>query len=730
MTFKLFLGVLALGGGLAGSVPAAVITNSFELSFEDLGPSVTGTHMPTNYGGLRWASSDWHFMTLSAVPTNNFLALSGTATAFFRLGGQDFYFDHARCWSRRGLDANGRFYFILHHDGVMVYDGRVGNDGRFVFDATHQVFSPGYTGLVDSVAVVFDQGGDDWDHFAMDDVAYRTVQAVPDAPVFVEIDPGLPSATRNAAAWGDYNNDGLKDVFVAASGSKGATITRVYRNQGGTFVDAALPGFTLIDEGVAAWADADNDGDLDLAVIGKTDANTTATRVYRNNQTNFVPMAGGFVNVYGGDLGWADYDGDGDQDLLVIGITSPVVGSPYFTKLYRNDRTNFVAVAHPFPNVYLGSVSWGDYDGDGDPDLFLSGAGSPDGDAGEIFRNDGGTFTNLAAGISGLSLGDSDWGDVDNDGDLDLLVTGQGDQGFMSAIYRNDGGLFTNIEAGLTGLVWSACAWGDCDNDGDLDVALAGYDVGIDTTTTKVYRNSGGVFQDVGGAFHGMMLGALDWVDVDSDRRTELCVAGDGANGNGTQFQFYRNITSFTNTPPGAPTNLVAQSDGETVVLSWTAAQDAQTPEAGLLYEVRVGTTSGGFDVVSAPAVATSAVRQVVRVSGITAGLSVTLHGLHVGSNYYWSVQAVDAARSGGPFAPEAQFLAENAVPEAVAVAMESGDPQVAFGGSPHGNYVVEGSSDFVTWAVVSNATADAAGRIFVQPDAGQDHLFYRARRP
>lgn len=717
--------------GSALDTHALVVQTPALLDFNDLGPTVGGIHMPATYGGLTWSAfSDWYSMSIAAVPTNTFLALAGNATSFTRAGGRDFLLDSLRVWSRRGADANGRFYFVLHHDGALVYDGRDDPDGRVLFDATHQVVVPNYTGRVDVVAMVFDAGGDDWDHLAVDDLAVRMIDVVPDAPTFVEVDPGLPSGTRNAVAWGDYDLDGWMDVFIAASGSQGTTITRVYRNQGGTFVDAALGSFTAIEEGSAAWGDCDNDGDPDLAVIGKTPGGATATRVYRNNITNFVAIPGPFVNVYAGDLGWADYDSDGDQDLLVTGITGPTVGSPFYTRLYRNDRTNFVSVAHPFPNTYLGPLAWGDYDADGDPDLFFSSSGADGGNEPDLFRNDGGTFTKMNSGLPLQSLGGADWGDYDQDGDLDLLLTGQGLQGYLSSIYRNDDGIFSDIGAGLTGLIWSACAWGDCDNDGDLDFAVAGYEADAQVTMTKIYRNQAGTFVDTAAGTHGLYLGSLDWVDTNGDQRPELCAAGEEGNGHGSAFMFYQNTRAFTNTPPGAPSNLVVTLDGSMATLEWAPGADEQTGTAGLTYQVRIGTSPGAADILSAHAVSSNGARTVTKLGGSSPARLLTVHGLRVGNTYYWTVQAIDGARRGGPFASGASFTAEDAPPSAVAALWESQSPEFAFKGSPRGHYVVETSPDLQTWTPVTNAVADVDGQIRLTPELNPVQCFYRALRP
>lgn len=726
----LWLSAALLGCITIAPASAVIVTTAHTLDFNDLGTSTGGVHMPAEYEGFNWLQTDWHYMSLQLEPTNTFLALAGSATTIFHTGGRDIYFDGARIWSRRGLDATGRFYFILHRDGVKVYDGRDDQDGRIDFNHTHQIYVANYTGAVDTVALVFDQNGDDWDHLALDDFQYRTIQAVPDAPVFSEGDPGLPSGVRNAVAWGDYDNDGWKDVFIATAGKQNTTITKLYRNVNGSLVDSGITAFNPIEEGSAAWGDCDNDGDLDLAVIGKNSGGATSTRIYRNNRTNFTAIAGSFVNVYAGALGWADYDGDGDLDLLVSGVTGSTAGSPYFTKLYRNDRTDFVSVAHPFTNVYLGAIAWGDYDSDGDPDLFISGFGAQNGTMSQIYRNDGGAFTNINASIPGMDIGEAAWGDYDNDGDLDLLMTGDTIFGDLSAVYNNNAGIFTDISAGLTGLLWSACSWGDCDNDGDLDIAIAGYEPDAQESMTKIYRNNGGIFADTGASTHGMYLGCLDWVDTDNDNKQELSVAGEVGNNNGSVFKLYENGASFTNTPPGAPTNLIAELDGTRVTVSWEAAADDQTPTAGLSYRVRIGSTPGGCDIVSAEAIATNGYCTVTGLGRSSQSLTARINGLVVGSNYFWSVHAIDAARRGGSFATEVSFVAQSAVPEAVAALPDFMLPVIKFSGSPGGTYLIEASPDCIDWVTITNTTADETGMIGVMADSGSESQFFRAVRP
>ncbi|MFC4312441.1 CRTAC1 family protein [Steroidobacter flavus] len=272
-----------------------------------------------------------------------------------------------------------------------------------------------------------------------------------------------------------------------------------------------------------AWADFDADGDADLAVSFRSGA----VRLYRNDHGSFkevgaqlgLPTEGPEARA----LAWGDFDGDGDPDLYV--------GAKDRGYLFRNDRAKgFNDVAAEL-GIAPGAItsrhaSWIDYDNDGDLDLHIANRSG----ANLLFRNDGSRFVETAAA---LGLADQRrtvgacWFDMDQDGDLDLFLANQG--GDTDALYRNDAGKFSDI-AGSLGVASSGrdsseggvgCTVGDYDNDGDLDFFVAMYGV------SRLYRNDGGAFKDVGGeagvAVEGHAVSA-SWGDYDNDGDLDLYV--------------------------------------------------------------------------------------------------------------------------------------------------------------------------------------------------------------
>jgi hypothetical protein len=278
------------------------------------------------------------------------------------------------------------------------------------------------------------------------------------------------STYGTAVAWGDYDNDGYLDLYLGSAGAN-----RLYRNQcDATFKDVTAgplgePQWTASLD----WGDYDNDGDLDLFL-----ANDGPDALLRNDGGgHFVDVAAGPVIGIGRPRGcsWVDYDNDRDLDLHVVYSGLP-------DKLLRNDGGTFVDVTPPIlASTELGvSGAWGDYDNDGDLDLFLATIGTSN----HLFQNlGGGAFVestpqpmmDTGPGVEGI------WGDYDNDGDLDLYFTKTA-ANQNNRLYRNDGG--GSFSDHITGTVEEpgdarGAGFADADGDGDIDLHLvnAGDDV-------------------------------------------------------------------------------------------------------------------------------------------------------------------------------------------------------------------------------------------------------------
>jgi hypothetical protein len=279
---------------------------------------------------------------------------------------------------------------------------------------------------------------------------------------------GAPYNSR-AVIWGDYDNDGDLDLYLVNDGQP----NNLFRNDGNyNFVDVSS-GSGVGDAGwgkSAAWADYDNDGDLDLYLANYGQSN----KLFRNNgDGTFTDVSVAPLNDSGNGMGmaWADYDNDGDLDLFLANWGQP-------NKLFRNngDGTFTDVSAAPLNDPGTGiSEAWGDYDNDGDLDLYLVNDGQPN----KLFRNNGnGTFTDVTtAPLNDTGLGRGvTWGDFDNDGYLDLYLANDFQANRMFAQDPISGSFADVATPPLNdngrGM---GVACGDYDNDGDLDIYLAKY---------------------------------------------------------------------------------------------------------------------------------------------------------------------------------------------------------------------------------------------------------------
>jgi len=328
------------------------------------------------------------------------------------------------------------------------------------------------------------------------------------------------------ASWADVNNDGFDDIFVTDRRSNKPNIL-YYNNKKGGFTKADNTPF-VTDTAISItgnWADIDNDGDLDLLVINNTRKPNTLYRnnngiLTRDNQPEFVQS----VSYYHGGA-FADYDNDGNLDLFLCNYFPTK-----YNELYRNNgKGGYVKeLANAIPleaNQSIGPT-WADYDADGYPDLFVP---NGNGFKNSLFHNEGnGTFKradNVISNEGGQSVG-SCWGDYDNDGDLDLFVTNSNSKG--NFLYRNEGnGKFSKVTTGVAVTDKGAshgCSFADIDNDGDLDLYVTN-----DRGVKFLYLNDGkGDFSrktdEVISFDFGKSLGH-SWSDYDKDGDLDLVVA-------------------------------------------------------------------------------------------------------------------------------------------------------------------------------------------------------------
>ena len=503
----------------------------------------------------------------------------------------------------------------------------------------------------------------------------------------------LPGVWAGDATWGDYDRDGDQDlVLIGEIRSDDGTcrrIARVMRNDDGLLVEDVAQSDRLVGVyfGEARWADTDGDGDLDLAIAGWDENGDESLRVYTNdqgasesdrlltldlNQINDDGSAS-LTGVRYADMAWGDPDRDGDLDLVVTGMSA---GGTSLTRLYANDRgrlTQDEFNSEALLNVHNGDIAWADIDNDGDLDLSLSGENViADGGLAaitEFYANDTtGTLT-LEQGI-----------DLGSDG-----VTGMSNQ----------------VKRG-------ALSWSDFDGDGNLDLALSGRDAALNAVL-KIFRNRpAGTLTEDGSFFLNRFQrvdGGAHWIDYDNDGDADLAVVGRTVLSNHQAFVFENRDGELSGVSveedieglSGGPT-VWGDYDGDGRADLLITGVDADGQRQSILYSSRVSAAnrapeapaslnevtatsqrvlfswSAGSDVESANLsynvrIGTEPAEQDILSAEVplgpgNAGLKsdYVLGSFLPPDTYFWSVQTVDGGLARSEFTAEGRFTVEQFV--------------------------------------------------------------------
>ena len=469
---------------------------------------------------------------------------------------------------------------------------------------------------------------------------------------------------NSTMSWGDYDNDGDADLALAGRDVDGISRGLVYRNDSGILSENSSIGLQGVQDGSLAWGDLDNDGDLDLALTGGDQSGNRYTHLYRNRleSNDFAVTLNSVENLpqlAASHVGWGDYDNDGDLDLALMGN----IPGDRVAGIFRNEGGSFSQdTSQVMTGLDNGHLAWGDYDNDGDLDLVTTGQSDNQGNSLTVlYQNSSGgiLLVDERSSLPGLLVSGVSWGDLDSDGDLDLGMTGLANSGFLTSVYINNGtGVLTDAGVNLSAAAASELAWGDFDNDGDMDLALSGQ--AATGRVLQVYRNQSGAFDPVPmDVLLGVDFSTVTWVDYDNDFDLDLVSSGRATLDNVTFLPITRandNLESRFNPNrlPNIPENPAASTQGSQVTLSWSPSSDLNsTPDHAITYALRVGTEAEPDRVVSGSrSVGHGAIRKSTHV----------LQGLESG-NYIWAVRAIDNGLASSDWSTQHAFIVDTIKP-------------------------------------------------------------------
>ena len=532
---------------------------------------------------------------------------------------------------------------------------------------------------------------------------------------FTEVSTPINQGNQGFSAWLDVDNDGDLDLLVNSNsyvnGEAVSNGTKIFKNTNGSFSSTGTD-LGLFYKGDVDLADFDGDDDVDLAIMGKAAIDVWGqagmAKIFRNDNGVFTDINAGLPQICNGDLKWGDIDNDGDPDLIMTGYDANV--TPIIAVM-QNNKGVFQAIAnHGLPAAVYGSIDLADYNKDGFLDVLMS--GGPQGSTfTAIFKNNqNNTFSNINQSFVGMSVGSVKWGDYDADGDLDFIVTGSTNgwtvTGCSTLLYRNSNGNFANSGISFQNVFLGETAFGDLDNDGDLEVFVTGG--GASSDYTRIYQYSNGTYTAYadlqGGNESSLCLG-----DFNKDGKLDFFNAGYSSQV--VYAKLYKNNTPTANSAPTLPSNLLSVVNKDVVTLSWNAASDTKTPAAALEYNFYIGSSTKAQDIASAMADPSTGFRKLANKGNAGQNKSISISKLKPGK-YYWSVQSIDGAYANSAFAAEQSFTVVSTL------AVSSSTVSLASAAGSKTSFAVSSNTD---WTISCNQTWLKLGTTTGKGDASID---------
>lgn len=457
---------------------------------------------------------------------------------------------------------------------------------------------------------------------------------------------------RGSAQSADINNDDYLDIVISGINEVGTHFSAIYiNNKDNTFSNVGA-GIPALSDGDITTGDINNDGLIDIFSVGiNSSLDAFSSLLLNQSGGSFINSPFNFQGLAYSKCEIADLNNDGISDIIIIGLDE--TNRP-ISLLYANDGNGqFTLASNSIGGTKNGDLTLFDFDNNGYIDVLVSGLNELNQRVTQLFINNGNfNFELKNVGLPDVRSSSTSVADYNSDGYIDLFISGNQTGGTdISAVYLNNAGGGFILDQSFSPLENGASAWGDYDHDGDFDLIISGLE--NSDFKTYLFTNDAGNFVDSGIGFPGLTNSNMNWVDYNNDNKLDLLINGYSYLGPITNL--YENESILSNTKPATPTGLSTLTQGDSVVLSWDMAFDDETPAPALTYEIYAGSAASGIDILSPKANLLNGKRK-VGVGRRSSILSYTLKDLAEGV-YHWGVQSIDNCNEGSGFSIENSFV-------------------------------------------------------------------------
>ncbi|WP_027418015.1 T9SS type A sorting domain-containing protein [Crocinitomix catalasitica] len=346
--------------------------------------------------------------------------------------------------------------------------------------------------------------------------------------------------------WLDSDNDGRKEFVLTGAGEEYGENSQFFKNTSDVF-EEVMDLIEPVQLSAMAKADFNNDEFEDFIITGYNgDINTT--HLYLNSgDGDFEQIPLDINAVTNGKIDAADYNLDGRVDIIMTGVDT---NSTYIAKMYlQNHAGEFVEQEMDLMANYFGDICSFDADNDGDLDLLLTGFDLTYAPKTTFYLNNslGGMTAVEDAGFMNFYFSSSAAADIDSDGDLDLVINGiNASFTAQTTVYTNDGeGVFTEVEdEAITDMYFGTIDLIDYNGDGHVDLFMTGYNADSDPVSVA-YDNEEGAFvlnELLSDTVIDVAISGVEWSDYDNDSDLDLIITGMNIDGE-RAFRLYENRT-------------------------------------------------------------------------------------------------------------------------------------------------------------------------------------------